>query len=108
MLPNGRKARSPWSSRRQKMRESARWGSGSRPPSVDVLGEIPRGSRQKYELDAKSGRIRLHRVLFSSVHYPADYGFVMDTLRHDGDPVAALLVVEARARPGHGASRLGR
>jgi inorganic pyrophosphatase len=75
-------------------------GSGSRPPSVDVLVEIPRGSRQKYELDAKSGRIRLDRVLFSSVHYPADYGFVMDTLGHDGDPLDALVVVEEPTFPG--------
>src|SRR5437667_1613144 len=100
MLPNGRKARSPWSSRRQKMRESARLGSGSRPPSVDVLVEIPRGSRQKYELDAKSGHIRLDRVLFSSVHYPADYGFVMDTQAGDGDPLDALVVVEEPTFPG--------
>src|SRR5205823_11452363 len=100
MLPNGRKARSPWSSRRQKMRESARLGSGSRPPSVDVLVEIPRGSRQKYELDAKSGRIRLDRVLHSSVHYPADYGFVMDTLANDGDPLDAVVIVEEPTFPG--------
>src|SRR5438309_5202184 len=61
---------------------------------VDVLVEIPRGSRQKYELDQKTGRMRLDRVLFSSVHYPADYGFVMDTLGGDGDPLDALVVVE--------------
>ena len=75
-------------------------GSGSRPRSVDVLVEIPRGSRQKYELDAKTGRIRLDRVLFSSVHYPADYGFVMDTLGRDGDPLDALVVVEEPTFPG--------
>jgi inorganic pyrophosphatase len=82
------------------MQESARLGSGSRPPSVDVLVEIPRGSRQKYELDTKSGRIRLDRVLFSSVHYPADYGFVMDTTGNDGDPLDALVVVEEPTFPG--------
>jgi inorganic pyrophosphatase len=67
---------------------------------VDVFVEIPRGSRQKYELDATSGRIRLDRVLFSSVHYPADYGFVTDTLGGDGDPLDALVVVEEPTFPG--------
>ena len=67
---------------------------------VDVLVEIPRGSRQKYELDAATGRLRLDRVLFSSVHYPADYGFVMDTLGGDGDPLDALVVVEEPSFPG--------
>ena len=61
--------------------------------SVDVFVEIPKGSRAKYELDKKTGHIRLDRVLFSSVHYPADYGFVMDTQGGDGDPLDALVVV---------------
>ena len=68
--------------------------------SVDVLVEIPRGSRQKYEVDHETGRIRLDRVLFSSVHYPADYGFVMDTLGGDGDPLDAIVVVEEPTFPG--------
>jgi len=67
---------------------------------VDVLVEIPRGSRQKYELDKKTGRLRLDRVLFSSVHYPADYGFIVDTLGGDGDPLDALVVVEEPTFPG--------
>jgi len=67
---------------------------------VDVFVEIPRGSRAKYELDKKSGHIRLDRVLFSSVHYPADYGFVMDTLARDGDPLDALVIVEEPTFPG--------
>ena len=75
-------------------------GSRSQDQSVDVLVEIPRGSRQKYELDKKTGRIRLDRVLFSSVHYPADYGFVMQTLAGDGDPLDALVVVEEPTFPG--------
>ena len=75
-------------------------GSGSPDRSVDVFVEIPRGSRQKCELDQKTGRIRLDRVLFSSVHYPADYGFVMDTLGRDGDPLDALIVVEEPTFPG--------
>jgi len=49
----------------------------------DVLIEIPRGSRNKYEVDHDSGRIRLDRMLFTSTQYPADYGFVLDTLGED-------------------------
>src|SRR5918995_563031 len=52
--------------------------------SVDVFVEIPKGSRAKYELDKATGRIRLDRVLFASVHYPADCGFITDTLDGDG------------------------
>ncbi len=68
--------------------------------SVDVFIEIPRGSRTKYELDRATGRIRLDRVLFSSVHYPADYGFITDTVAGDGDPLDALVVVEEPTFPG--------
>ena len=68
--------------------------------SVDVFIEIPKGSRTKYELDKKTGRIRLDRVLFSSVHYPADYGFIVDTIAGDGDPLDALVVVEEPTFPG--------
>src|SRR5437899_12900042 len=82
------------------MQRGACLGSGSPDRSVDVLVEIPRGSRQKYELDQKTGRIRLDRVLFSSVHYPADYGFVMDTLAGDGDPLDAVVIVEEPTFPG--------
>ena len=73
-------------------------GSRSQDQSVDVLVEIPRGSRQKYELDKKTGRIRLDRVLFSSVHYPADYGFVMQTLACivPARPIGTLLMSDER------------
>src|SRR3981081_4002657 len=67
---------------------------------VDVFIEIPRGSRAKYELDKGTGHIRLDRVLHSSVHYPADYGFVMDTLGNDGDPLDAVVIVEEPTFPG--------
>ena len=59
----------------------------------DVLIEIPRGSRNKYEVDHESGRIRLDRTLFTSTQYPADYGFVLDTLGEDGDPLDALVLL---------------
>ncbi|HEY0492778.1 MAG TPA: inorganic diphosphatase [Candidatus Dormibacteraeota bacterium] len=67
---------------------------------VDVLIEIPRGSRSKYEFDSKSGRLRLHSVLSSSVHYPTDYGFILETLGRDGDELDVLLLTEEPAYPG--------
>src|SRR3979490_220636 len=100
MLPSARKARSPWSWHRPTMQGGACLWSGSKDQSVDVLVEIPRGSRTKYEMDQKTGRIRLDRVLHSSVHYPADYGFVMDTLGNDGDPLDAVVIVEEPTFPG--------
>jgi inorganic pyrophosphatase len=60
----------------------------------DVLIEIPRGSRNKYEVDHESGRIRLDRTLFTSTQYPADYGYIEGTLGLDGDPLDALVVLQ--------------
>jgi inorganic pyrophosphatase len=62
------------------------------PAEFDVLVEIPKGSRNKYEVDHVSGRIRLDRTLFTATQYPGDYGFIEDTLGEDGDPLDALLV----------------
>jgi inorganic pyrophosphatase len=59
----------------------------------DVLIEIPRGSRNKYEVDHACGLIRLDRTLFTATQYPADYGFVPGTLGEDGDPLDALVLV---------------
>jgi inorganic pyrophosphatase len=59
----------------------------------DVLIEIPRGSRNKYEVDHGSGRIRLDRTLFTSTQYPADYGYIDGTLGQDGDPLDALVII---------------
>ena len=66
----------------------------------DVLIEIPKGGRNKYELDHKSGRIRLDRTLFTATQYPADYGFVEDSLGEDGDPLDALVLVQEPTFPG--------
>jgi inorganic pyrophosphatase len=66
----------------------------------DVLIEIPRGSRNKYEVDHASGLIRLDRTLFTATQYPADYGFVPDTLGEDGDPLDALVLVQEPTFPG--------
>ena len=67
---------------------------------VETLIEIPMGSRNKYEYDEKRQRIRLDRVLFASVHYPADYGFIPETLAPDGDPLDVLVLAEEPVFPG--------
>ncbi len=74
---------------------------GVTPPGVvEVIVEIPKGERNKYEYDPVRRMIRLDRVLYHSVHYPADYGFIPDTLAPDGDPLDCLVVVEAPTFPG--------
>jgi inorganic pyrophosphatase len=67
---------------------------------VDVIVEIPKGSRNKYEYDQALGRIRLDRMLFTATGYPGDYGFVPDTLAEDGDPIDALLLLDEPTFPG--------
>src|SRR5262249_61727414 len=69
-------------------------------PSVEAIVEIPRGSRNKYEYDAGTGAIHLDRVLYSSVHYPGDYGFIPGTRSDDGDPLDVLILVEEPTFPG--------
>jgi inorganic pyrophosphatase len=66
----------------------------------DVVIEIPKGQRNKYEMDHESGRIRLDRMLFTSTRYPADYGFIEDTLADDGDPLDALVILDEPTFPG--------
>ena len=66
----------------------------------DVTIEIPQGHRNKYEVDHETGRIRLDRLLFTSTRYPADYGYVEDTLGEDGDPLDALVLLEEPTFPG--------
>jgi inorganic pyrophosphatase len=70
------------------------------PLQFDVTVEIPKGHRNKYEMDHYSGRIRLDRMLFTATRYPADYGFVEGTLGEDGDPLDALILVEEPTFPG--------
>ncbi len=67
---------------------------------LSVLVEIPRGSQNKYEYDEERRAIRLDRVLYSSVHYPADYGFIEDTLADDGDHLDALVLADQPTFPG--------
>ena len=66
----------------------------------DVTIEIPKGQRNKYEVDHESGRIRLDRTLFTATQYPADYGFIEGTLGEDGDPLDALVLVGEPTFPG--------
>ena len=66
----------------------------------DVLIEIPAGSRNKYEVDHQTGKIRLDRMLFTSTRYPWDYGFVENTLGLDGDPLDALVMLDEPTFPG--------
>ena len=66
----------------------------------DVTVEIPKGNKNKYEVDHKTGRIRLDRTLFTSTQYPADYGFIEGTLGQDGDPLDALVMVSEPTFPG--------
>jgi inorganic pyrophosphatase len=67
---------------------------------VEAMIEIPRGSRNKFEYDHERGVFKLDRVLYSSVHYPTDYGFILGTLGGDGDPLDVLLIVEEPTFPG--------
>ncbi|ASU77210.1 inorganic pyrophosphatase [Actinopolyspora erythraea] len=66
----------------------------------DVTIEIPKGERNKYEVDHKTGRIRLDRTLFTATQYPADYGFIEETLGEDGDPLDALVLIQEPTFPG--------
>lgn len=63
------------------------------PRVVNAIIEIPKGGRNKYELDKKTGLFRLDRYLFASSHYPGDYGLIPQTLAEDGDPLDILVMV---------------
>lgn len=67
---------------------------------IDVVVEIPKGSRNKYEFDEDTGDIRLDRVLKSAVHYPGDYAEIPETLGDDGDPLDAIIVNRFPTFPG--------
>lgn len=68
--------------------------------NVSVMIEIPKGSRNKYEYDKEKKRLKFDRMLFSSVHYPSDYGFIQETLALDGDALDALVLVWEPTFPG--------
>jgi inorganic pyrophosphatase len=66
----------------------------------DVTIEIPKGQRNKYEVDHNTGRVRLDRYLYTSMEYPTNYGFIEHTLGEDGDPLDALLLLPEPVLPG--------
>lgn len=66
----------------------------------DVTIEIPKGTKNKYEMDHHTGRIRLDRTLFTSTQYPNDYGFIEGTLGQDGDPLDAMVLITEPTFPG--------
>jgi len=69
------------------------------PNTVNAIIEIPKGSKAKYELDKESGLIKLDRVLYSSVHYPANYGFIPQTYCDDKDPLDILVLCSVDVEP---------
>lgn len=68
--------------------------------TVEIVVEVPKGSRNKYEIDHATGVIRLDRQLFTATRYPADYGFIPDTLAEDGDPLDVLVLLDEPTFPG--------
>jgi inorganic pyrophosphatase len=73
---------------------------GSKQPDiVQAIIEIPKGSKAKYEMDKETGMLRLDRVLFSSVYYPANYGFIPQTLGDDHDPLDILVLSQIDVEP---------
>ena len=71
-----------------------------KPGLINVLIEIPAGSKNKYEFDKEMGAFALDRVLYASVQYPYDYGFVPNTLADDGDPLDGMVIMDQPTFPG--------
>ena len=67
---------------------------------IEIVVEVPKGSRNKYEADHHTGEIWLDRELFTATRYPADYGFIPETLAEDGDPLDALILLDEPTFPG--------
>jgi inorganic pyrophosphatase len=70
------------------------------PMDVEVVVEIPKGTRNKYEADPETGQIWLDRMLFTATRYPEDYGFIPGTLALDGDALDAMVLLEEPTFPG--------
>lgn len=69
------------------------------PQEVNAMIEIPQGSRTKYEIDKNTGLLRMDRVIYSSFHYPVNYGFIPQTLGHDNDPLDILVLCSQAIQP---------
>lgn len=73
---------------------------GTNPPeNINAIIEIPRGSRAKYEVDKDSGLIKLDRVIYASMYYPLNYGFIPQTLGEDGDPLDIVVLTQVSVVP---------
>jgi inorganic pyrophosphatase len=73
---------------------------GRKPPQfVNALIEIPRGSRAKYEIDKESGLIKLDRVIYASMYYPLNYGFIPQTMGEDQDPLDIVVLTQVSVVP---------
>ncbi len=70
-----------------------------KPDRFMAVIEIPKGGKQKYELDKATGMLRLDRILYTSTHYPANYGFLPRTLADDGDPLDVLVLCSEQLQP---------
>lgn len=70
------------------------------PQVINTIVEIPKGRRSKFEVDKDTGLLKLDRYLYSSAHYPGDYGFMPQTLAEDGDPLDVLVMVNEPTFPG--------
>jgi len=70
------------------------------PEQFHVVVEVPKGSQNKYEYDKRLNIFKLNRTLYSTVHYPGDYGFIPSTLAEDGDPLDVLVLVDEPSFPG--------
>ena len=70
-----------------------------KPDNFSAVIEIPKGSKNKYELDKDTGLLRLDRVLYTSTHYPANYGFIPRTYADDGDPLDVLVICAEPINP---------
>ena len=75
-------------------------GAGESPDNIHALIEVPLNSHIKYEFDKEIGAVAVDRVLYSAVHYPANYGFVPNTLSDDGDPADILVLCDYPLHPG--------
>lgn len=74
---------------------------GTNPPEyLNGIIEIPKGSRAKYEIDKESGLIKLDRVIYASMYYPLNYGFIPQTLGEDGDPLDIVVLTQVSVVPG--------
>lgn len=76
----------------------ASYGSNA-PEQVNALVEIPQGSKCKYEIDKPTGLLKLDRIIYSSFHYPVNYGFIPRTLGEDGDPLDILVICSESIQP---------